>query len=256
MPYLTLQRRRIYYDWREGFKPGRDTLIFLHDGLGASGSWKDIPRTLGHMLGANALVYDRWGYGRSEPRGSFPFGFMEGEVPALLELLDGLDLPRVHLVGHSDGGSIALLFAAQYPERLSSLVTEAAHVFVEPRTRAGIQALVDAQAAGRTPSWLKNLHGARADAVLRAWSKGWLSARHKQWNIEQGLGAIQLPTLVIQGMQDEFGSKAQVAAIVDRVAGCRSWLVKSCGHTPHTQAASRFTERVGKFLARHINTGP
>lgn len=251
MPHLKLQGRRIHYQWHGNYAEGRDTVIFLHDGLGAIGSWKELPATIAKRLGVNALVYDRYGYGLSQPRRSFPYGFIDAEVEPLLELLERLALPRAHLVGHSDGGSIALLFAARYPERVQSLVTEAAHTFVEDETRAGIQALADAQAAGKTPGWLKKLHGARAEEVLRAWCKSWLSSRHRHWNIEDWLGFVKAPTLAIQGEHDDFGSKAQVTAIMNRVEGCETWLVEGCGHTPHTEAGDEFLERVSAFLARH-----
>lgn len=256
MPFLTIQGHRICYRRYGAMLPERETAVFLHDGLGAMGSWKDLPRALGRAAGLNALAYDRHGYGRSAPRKRFPYGFMEAEVPALAELLDSLALQRVHLIGHSDGASIALLFAARHPERVQSLVAVAPHTFVEARTRQGIQALLDAQAAGNTPGWLKRLHHERADDLLRAWGKGWLSARHKRWSIEEWLGYIKIPAMVVQGEQDEFGSEAQVTAIMNRMEGCEKWLVEGCGHTPHNEAPDAFLRRVGGFLARHAGAAP
>lgn len=251
MPYLKLQGRRIYYKEFVELDAGRETAIFLHDGLGAIGSWKDLPAQIGQRAGLNAVAYDRYGYGRSQPRETFPFEFMEAEVPALLELLEALSLKRVHLVGHSDGASIALLFAARYPERVGSLVSVAAHSFVEDRTREGIQALMDAMNRGQTPGWLKRLHGERAEAVLGAWGAGWLTARHEQWNIEHWLGYVKCPAFAIQGTEDEFGTEAQVTAILNRLEGCETWLAEGCGHTPHNELPEEFTERAGEFLARH-----
>lgn len=251
MPYLLLQGRRIFYQWYGEIDPERETVIFLHDGLGTVGAWKDIPAQLGKTADLNAMAYDRFGYGRSQPRGRFPFGFMEAEVPALLELVQTLSLDKVHLVGHSDGASIALLFAARYPERVHSVVSVAAHTFVEDRTRQGIQALMDAMARGQTPSWLKHLHHGRAEKVLRAWGQGWLTARHKAWNIEPWLGYVKCPTLAVQGTQDEFGTEAQLTSILNRVEGCEKWMVEGCGHTPHNEAPQLFTERVGAFLSEH-----
>ena len=199
----------------------------------------------------NALVYDRWGYGQSDPRESFPYGFMEAEVPLLRDLLDAQAIRCAHLIGHSDGASIAMLLAARWPERVSSLVTEAAHSFVEPETHAGIRALLEAQRAGRTPAWLARLHGERAEKLLRAWGEGWLSEAHGQWCIEDWLGYIDAPTFVIQGERDEFGTAAQVHAIVNRVVGAEVWIVPGCGHTPHAQAEDEFVARVADFVGRH-----
>ncbi len=249
MPYLKIRRHRVHYQWQGGHDPARESAVFLHDGLGAIGSWKDLPGRLGSACGLNALVYDRWGYGRSDPRSAFPYEFMEREVPALEALLDQLGLARVHLIGHSDGGSIALLFAARFPQRVHKVVTEAAHVFVEPETRAGIRALLAAQAAGATPPWLAKLHGRRAEALLSAWCRGWLTDAHSRWRIDGRLGGVRAPVLAIQGRNDEFGTGAQVRAIVEGVAGPgKSWLVKDCGHTPHNQAPEEFLRRVGTFL--------
>lgn len=251
MRFIKLQGRRVCYKWYGKMSPDRETMIFLHDGLGTMNSWKQLPQALSRATGMNALAYDRYGYGGSEPRKSFPFGFMEAEVQALTDLLDAFSLKRVHLIGHSDGASIALLFAGRYPQRVFSLVSVAAHTFVEPRTCQGIQALVTAMAQGKLPGWLKRLHRGRAEAVLRAWGGGWLSRRHKRWNIEEWLGFVKAPTLVIQGSNDEFGTEAQVTAILNRVEGCEIWLVEGCGHTPQNEAPEAFTERVAEFLARH-----
>lgn len=252
MPHLSLQGRRILYQWYGEICPGRETAIFLHDGLGAIGSWKKLPVEIGRLAGINTLAYDRFGYGGSQPRGRFPFGFMEAEVPALLELLDSLSLAQVHLVGHSDGASIALLFAAKFPERVRSLVSVAAHSFVEPRTREGIQALMDAMHRGRTPGWLKRLHHDRAEPLLKAWGKGWLTARHQQWNIESWLGYVKCPALAIQGTEDKFGTEAQVVAILNRVEACEKWMVEDCGHTPQNDFPKAFASRVGKFLKENL----
>lgn len=248
MPHLTLGGHQIYYEWQGAHDPARETAVFLHDGLGAIGAWKGVAERIGVAAGINALVYDRWGYGRSEPRPSFPLGFMEAEVPVLRELLDTFGLRRAHLIGHSDGGSIALLLTARWPERVHSLTTEAAHSFVEPRTQEGIRALVAAQQAGKTPGWIQRLHGPRGDALLSAWAEGWLSDAHARWCIEDWLGYITLPTLVIQGDADEFGTMAQVYAIVNRIVGAETWIAEGCGHTPHNEAEDEFVKRVAAFV--------
>jgi pimeloyl-ACP methyl ester carboxylesterase len=256
MPFLDLGGHRLYVEWQGKHDPSRETAVFLHDGLGAVGAWKRVPERIAGVANVNALVYDRWGYGQSEPRDAFPFGFMEAEAPVLLELLNRFGLRRAHLIGHSDGGSIALLAAARWPERVHSLVAEAAHSFVEPETQRGIRALVEAQRAGRLPSWLERLHGPRAASLLSAWSAGWLSDEHAKWNIEDWLGFVLAPTLAVQGDQDEFGTEAQVQAILNRVGGADGWIVEGCGHTPHAQAEDAFIERVAAFIRASRNLSP
>lgn len=117
MPEVTLDSHCIYFEWQGDFSEGRETAIFLHDSLGAVDSWKELPQRLGAAPGLNALVCDPWGYGKSVPRAEFPFACLEAEVPQLVKLLDRCRLGSVHLVGHGDGGSIALLLAALFPDR-------------------------------------------------------------------------------------------------------------------------------------------
>lgn len=252
MPELFNRRYRLHYVWAEPPRPALPTVVLLHDGLGAIGSWRDLPGRLAAALEANVLVYDRWGYGQSEERPVFEDRFMEAEVPVLLELLEHLGIERAALVGHSDGGSIALLCAAWHPRRVPVVVTEAAHTFVEPETQAGIRALVALQAAGKTPGWLHKLHGARAESLLRAWSDHWLSDVHARWDIRGELPRLQCPVLAVQGDADEFGTQAQVDSILAARPGAESWIVPGCGHTPHTQVEDAFLERVVAFLRPHL----
>lgn len=250
MPALTIHGHTTYYEWRgPAHREGMPALVFLHDGLGATGAWRAVPDQIAARLNLPALVYDRWGYGRSAPRDDFPFGFMEQEVEPLRELLDVLAIPQAHLVGHSDGGSIALLFAAAHPNRALTVTTEAAHVFVEPETQRGIRDLVALQQAGRTPGWLRKLHGERGEDVLRAWSRGWLTEEHAHWNIEAAVADVRCPLLVIQGDQDEFGTLAQVEAILRQAPQGARWVVAGSGHTPHSAAEAEFVARVAEFIA-------
>jgi pimeloyl-ACP methyl ester carboxylesterase len=252
MPEFQSSGYRLHYEWGAPFAPSRPTVVLLHDGLGAIGSWRALPARLAAALDANALAYDRWGYGRSQERPEFGDRFMEGEVPILLELLEQLGIARPCLVGHSDGGSIALLFAAWHPRRVRAVVTEAAHTFVEPETQGGIRELLALQAAGRTPAWLSKLHGARADDLLRAWSGHWLSGLHARWDIRGELPRVRCPVLAVQGAADEFGTQAQLDSILAAVPGAQSWVVPGCGHTPHSQAEDAFLERVVGFLRPHL----
>jgi pimeloyl-ACP methyl ester carboxylesterase len=248
MPEFQSSAYRLYYEWCDGYDPARRSVVLLHDGLGAIDSWRSVPQRLAQGLGANVLAYDRWGYGRSQARAAFADRFMEGEVPILGELLAHLGLERPDLVGHSDGGSIALLFAAAHPQHVRALVTEAAHTFVEPETQAGIRALVALQAQGQTPARFYKLHGERTDDLLRAWSAHWLSAVHARWDIRGELHRVRCPLLAVQGAADEFGTQAQVDSILAAVPGAQSWIVPGCGHAPHAQAEAAFVARVLDFL--------
>jgi len=225
---------------RTGREPeGAPTLVFLHEGLGSIGQWRDFPAALARAAGLPALLYDRFGYGASEAReGPQDPRFFELEayerLPAVLEAC-GVDRP--FLVGHSDGGTIALLFAARFPDRPLGVIAEAAHVFVEDVALEGIARAVQAFATTPFRDQLARHHGAKVASTFHGWSDVWLAPEHRHWRMEDRLAAITVPVLAIQGEDDEYGTPAQVEAIVRGVGGpARALLLPGCGHVPHFQA--------------------
>ena len=234
---------------------GRPTLVLLHDSLGCITVWRDFPERLAAALGCDALVYDRRGYGRSSPFGPEPRtpGYLEAEADVLARVLDACGVREAVLFGHSDGGSIALVAAAREPARVRAVVTEGAHVFVEERTLAGIR---DAREALRTTDLrdrLRRHHGDRTDGVTAAWIDVWLSPGFRDWNIERHLPDVRCPTLVLQGEDDEYGTPAQVHAIVRGVAGpVRAELLPGVGHTPHRAAPDEVLRLTTAFLRETV----
>jgi pimeloyl-ACP methyl ester carboxylesterase len=226
--------------------------VFLHDSLGCIELWRDFPERLAGAAGFDALIYDRRGYGGSSPFASAPrtVGYLEDEADVLARVIGRCGVERPILFGHSDGGSIALVAAARYPELVRAVVTEGAHVFVEEITLAGIR---DARTALHTTSLRERLaryHGERTDAVTAAWIDTWLSPAFRDWSIEHFLPRVRCPVLVLQGAQDEYGTEAQVAAIAGGIAGpARSHLVPSVGHTPHKEAGDEVIRITAAFLA-------
>jgi len=221
--------------------------IFLHDGLGAIEAWKDLPERLCAAGRRRGLIYDRWGYGASEPRACFEPRFMEAEVPVLAEIVERHGTKPIDLVGHSDGASIALLFAAAHPEVARSVISIAAHTFVEPVNTKRIEALLRAASAGSMPAWLERLHGDRAAQLLRTWAEVWLGEGHGRWDIRDRLPGIRCPVLAIQGDGDEFGTGVQLDSIHEAVDGAETWLVEGAGHTPHNDRADAVLERCLEF---------
>lgn len=212
----------------------RACLVFLHDGLGCIALWKDFPRLLCEATGHPGLVYDRLGHGRSGPlAGTRSIHYMHdaalAELPALLALaIPGED----HIVvGHSDGGSIGLLHAAQQPPGLRGVITEAAHVIVEPECLVGVDMAVEAYRAGK----LRGLahHGDKADAIFWAWAEIWQRPAFRSWDIRYALPAVTCPVLALQGVDDRFGTEAQTNAIASLCANARSAMVPGCGHALH-----------------------
>ncbi|MES2525200.1 MAG: alpha/beta hydrolase [Gemmatimonadota bacterium] len=234
---------------------GRPTLVFLHDSLGCITVWRDFPDQLAASVGCHALVYDRRGYGMSSafgPHARAP-DYLEEEAEVLLRLLDATGISDAILFGHSDGGSIALVAAARYADRVHGVVTEGAHVFVEELTLAGIR---EARELLRTTDLRERLmrhHGERTDAVTSAWIDVWLSPGFRDWNIERYLQHITCPVLALQGADDEYGTPAQTRAIVDGVRGpARAHLLPSVGHTPHRAATDEVIRLTAAFLTENV----
>lgn len=220
--------------------PDRPTIVFLHDSLGCIRLWRDFPKRVGQLTQCNILVYDRQGYGDScgfsKPRRDVEYLREEAEI--LFDLLQYWQTGPVVLFGHSDGGSIALIFAALYPDMVISVITEGAHVFVEDITLKGILEAEEAYQTTDLRSKLEKYHGEKTDAMFNAWTKTWTSSWFRDWNIEHYLPKITCPVLVIQGENDEFGSLAQVDAIVNGVSGpSQKVIVPDARHTPHKENA-------------------
>lgn len=231
--------------------PQRPWLVFLHEALGCSAMWGDFPQRLCAATGCRGLLYDRRGHGQSAPltRPRTLHYLHEAalqELPAVLEaLIPGQ--PYI-VVGHSDGGSIALLHAAERPPLLRGAITAAAHVFVEPMTLDGIRRAVTAWEAGKLHG-LARYHGERSEALFHAWSQTWLSPWFRHWNIEYLLPAIACPLLVMQGRDDQYGSEAQVRAIAEQAGGPTSAaLLANCGHIPHREAAEETLAAMADFI--------
>ena len=226
------------------------TLVFLHDSLGCITVWRDVPARIAEALGCHALVYDRRGYGRSSAFAPVPRrpDYLEDEARGLLAVLDGCGVADAVLFGHSDGGSIALIAAAMYPERVRAIVTEGAHVFVEERTLEGIREAKGWLASTDLRERLERHHGVRTDGVTSAWIDVWLSPAFRDWNIERYLPHITCPALVLQGADDEYGTPAQVEAIVRGIgAQATGHLIPGARHTPHRETPEEVTVLVRDF---------
>jgi pimeloyl-ACP methyl ester carboxylesterase len=227
-------------------------LLFLHEGLGSTSLWRDVPGEIGERSGLPVLIYDREGYGRSDPlrtgrTRAYLHDYAWRELPALLAALDE-HRPLV-LIGHSDGGTIALLFAARFPDRVVGIVTEAAHVFVEPEALAGIRRAVIEFEQGDLRDRLRRYHGEKTDATFRAWSDTWTSGGFRGWNIEAEIGTVVCPILALQGADDEYGTPAQLDSIRNHVSGpCRTILLPDCGHVPHFQSRQLATAAIVEFV--------
>ncbi len=226
-------------------------LVFLHEGLGSILHWRDVPRRLAAATGLPALVYERWGFGGSDPLVlPRPDDYLEREaLEALPELLAACGIGRHVLVGHSDGGTIALLSAAARPSGLLGLICLAAHVFVEDCTIAGVRRAEEAWRATDLPRRLARYHGENTDRVFRGWAETWLRPSFRAWRMTERLPAIRCPVLAIQGAEDEYGTSAQLEAIARGVGGpVETLTVPDCGHTPHLEAPEIVLPAIQRFV--------
>jgi len=233
---------------RDANKP---TIVMLHEGLGSIALWKDFPHRLAERTGCGVLVYSRYGHGDSdrllEKR---PVSFMhhEGEV-VLPELLRMLGVERPILFGHSDGGSIALVYAGKFPQWPRALILEAPHVFVEDLSVASIAA---AKVNFQTTDFREKLakYHAHVDETFWGWNDIWLDPEFRSWNIESYLDTIRCPVLCIQGEQDEYGTRAQVETIRSRVPGTELVMLADCKHSPHRDQREKTLDAVVGFVER------
>ena len=239
-----------------GGEPASDreapALVFLHEGLGSIGQWRDFPPAVCAGAGLPGLVYERRGHGGSDPLDGprSPNYLHEEALDVLPAVLDQSGISSAILIGHSDGGSMALLFAAEYPERVLGIVTEAAHVFVEDVTLEGIRKAVALYETTNLKEHLQKYHGENTDGLFHAWSDTWLAPSFRDWNIEYCLHRVHCPLLVIQGRDDEYGTPAQVEAIVKQAGGpARPLIIPDCGHIPHHQAREQVLAAAVPFVS-------
>ena len=234
---------------RIGGDAARPTLVFLHEGLGSVSLWKDFPAQVAAATRCPAVVYSRYGYGGSDVlEAPFAVDYMHREaLETLPELLAALGIERPVLVGHSDGASIALIHAGAR-DGLTGLVALAPHVFVEDLS---VRSIAEAKVAFETTELPEKLarHHADPRRVFYRWNDIWLHPDFRRWNIEAFLPAVRCPVLAIQGVDDEYGTMAQVKAIARQVRGrCEIVTLEACGHSPHRDQPELTLAAIERFV--------
>ena len=247
---------RLEYRWIGPGPQDAPTIVFLHEGLGSVSGWRDFPDRVAAATGCGALVYSRRGYGASEAvTGPRPVRFMHDEALRVLpEVLAHFGLDEIFVFGHSDGASIALIYAGAALRPLSGLVLEAPHVFVEPVCLGSIARLAQAYETTDLKERLARHHGPNTDSMFRTWTDVWLRPEFAAWNIEASLPAITAPVLVLQGEDDEYGTVRQVEAVVEGVKGPAEALVlPGAGHSPHRDRPAEVLDAVAGFVRRNAS---
>jgi pimeloyl-ACP methyl ester carboxylesterase len=243
---------QVEYQWHRPERTGRPLLVFLHEGLGSVSMWRDFPAALCEAADVRGLVYSRPGYGRSTPREEgerWGLDFMHRQadevLPALLQALQVHERPW--LFGHSDGGSIALLYAAHFPQALAGAIVVAPHILVEEFGLVSIRKARDAYLRNGLRDRLAR-HHADVDSAFYGWNDIWLDPAFEAWTIEDELTAIRCPLLAVQGLDDEYGTLEQIRGIARRVPQARLLELPACGHSPHRDQPQALIEGVCQFL--------
>ncbi|CAB3784159.1 2-succinyl-6-hydroxy-2, 4-cyclohexadiene-1-carboxylate synthase [Paraburkholderia ultramafica] len=248
---------RIEYRWLNETASDAPLAVFLHEGLGSIAMWRDWPQALCERLGMRGLVYSRPGYGLSTPREhgvKWPVDFMTAQardiLPALLDALeiDMRERQRMWVIGHSDGGSIALLYAALYPDALAGAVVIAPHVFVEDISVESIAQTKQLYETTDLRSKLSRYH-ADVDSAFYGWNDIWLNPAFRQWTISAELASIRQPLVAIQGHDDNYGTMAQIDTIAARVPHAKLVKLDACGHSPHRDAPDKLNDAIAAFVS-------
>lgn len=252
MSRLMINGKAIEY-YRHGPSPvTAPTLVFLHEGLGSASIWKDFPRQLADRLGYGALVYSRFGYGNSDPctlPRSLEYMHEEG-LSVLPKVIEAAGLENYFLVGHSDGGSIALIYAGGVESKgLQGVVTLAAHVICEQVCVRSIATLRENHQMGKLREKLLRIHGENVDCAFWGWVNAWLDPAFMDWNIEEYLPTLKVPLLAIQGSEDQYGTTAQLRSIEQNSGGpVETLLLPDCRHNPHHDQFEKTLSACTRFI--------
>lgn len=232
-----------------GASESAPVIVFLHEGLGSIGMWMDFPARLVAALGCRGLIYERNGHGKTLPiKTPRALSWMHDEAWTVLPaLLEKLHVASPILFSHSDGGTIALLYASRYKPR--GVVSEAAHIFMDELSSNGLGKVEAQRRKGSMADFLKQFHPGDFDAMTVAWLDFWRHGCVRGWNMEAELKSIACPLLAIQGDRDEYGTQRQLDEIVARVSGpATRLLIENCGHVPHLQMPDLVLEAAVKFI--------
>lgn len=251
----TIAGKRIEYRTIGRLTTQLPVLVFLHEGLGCAALWRDFPDRLCELTNCAGLIYSRVGYGGSDacelPR---PLDYMEREASEFLPaLLEHFNIEKFILVGHSDGGSISLIYGG-LPNVVSpdAVIVIAPHVFCEELSIKGIEAAKQAYEHQELKSRLEKFHGINTECAFWGWNDAWLDPAFKRWNIKKFLPTIKMPLLAIQGREDAYGTLAQIDAIEGSVSGpFEKLILDDCGHNPWLEQQTKVLLHSSEFISEN-----
>ncbi len=226
-------------------------VVLLHHGLGSVRAWKEqIP--LLEQSGYQVVAYDRWGYGASQARPALDVPTFGVDLGDLFAVLAEFHLQRVALVGHSDGGTIALYFAAFHPGAVCCLVTVAAHAYIEPKMKPGILDIKRSfERDEHFRSGLRYVHGDKFESTFQNWFNGWYHIKALSWDMRPMLSKIRCPVWVVQGEADEHATPQHAKDIAAGIHGAELWLLPGAGHMLPQEHEAEFNAKLLQFLNQH-----
>ncbi len=259
--YLQIGSKKIEIQWHQGAKKEFPVLIFLHEGLGCIRMWKDFPEKLSKKTGCSAFVFSRFGYGKSDPAPlPWKINFMhEQALKTLPEIIKKAQIKTYILIGHSDGGSIGVIFAGSRPDPkektgLKGVITEAVHLFCEKMTVECIEQTKINYENHHLKRGLEKYHGENCDNAFYGWNSVWLNPKFMSWNIEKYLNPIKVPLLAIQGKDDPYGTEKQIISMKKHVKDIKTHMIDKCRHSPHHDQPEVVLNLMSNFI-HQMTTG-
>ena len=231
-------------------EPDKPTLVFLHDALGCTATWKNFPQSLCKETNLNGLVYDRQGHGNSDPsHKTRPLDYLEKEAFEVLPtILSYFRIEKKILVGHSDGASISLLYESEF-QSCQAVVSLAGHIKVEPITLKNIEKAKKDFLQSHYFEKLKCHHGGKTQKVIDDWANSWLSDGFRFWNISQLMKGMKCPVLAIQGKDDEYATEEHLFELTTNIGNkATPVLLENCGHFPHKEKPADVIKIISQFL--------
>ena len=244
---LSIEYRKLF-----GTKSG-PTIVLLHEGLGSVATWRDFPELLCNMTGLSVFLYSRTGYGNSSPvRLPRSIDFHSDEAVSVLpKVLVAAEIGRCILVGHSDGASIAIIYAGAncLGHQAERLILLAPHIFAEEKCVSAVEQAIKSYEDGKLRKALRKYHGKNTECAFRGWSGVWTDLEFSRWSIEQYLSFIKIPVLAIRGEDDPYNTAIHLNAISERVSGeVECFNLSSCAHAPHQEQKAQVLELIENFL--------
>ncbi|WP_439143514.1 alpha/beta fold hydrolase [Planktotalea sp.] len=229
------------------------TLVLLHEGLGCVALWRDFPQALAQATGLGVFVYSRAGYGQSDPAElPRPLNYMTLEATDVLgAVLDSVGIQQAVLVGHSDGATISAIYAGSVPDyRVRGIVLMAPHFFTEDIGLAEIAKAKIAYEQGDLRAGLAKYHN-DPDNAFYGWNNAWLSPEFKEWNVADVIDHLRIPTLAIQGKDDQYGTLAQIEELETRAySPVEAVVLDACRHIPFLDQPEAVETAVADFCTR------